>query len=73
MEKLVEAYTRVVVAAALNGEKRICKSLIDHFSISNPKYILKTDIFETGMVDHYLVCGIRKVNAWRYKREMKKP
>ena len=73
MEQLMETYTRVAVTAAPNGEKRISISLIDHLSTSNPKYILKTGILDTGMFDHYLVYGIRKVNAWRYKRENKNP
>ena len=73
MEQLVEAYTRVAGTTALNGEKKVSKSVIDHFSTMNPEYILKTDILETGMVDHYLVYGIRKLNAWRYKIEKKKP
>ena len=73
MEQLIELYTRGAVTTALNGEKRISKSLIDHFSTSNPKSILKTDMLETGMVDHYMVDGIRKANAWRYKREKKGP
>ena len=63
MEQSVEAYARVAATTALNGETRIGKSLIDHFSTSNPKYILKTDIHDARMVDHYLVYGIRKVNA----------
>ena len=69
VEQLIEAYTKVAVTTALNGEKRISKSLIEHFSSSTLKYILKTDILETEMVDHYLVYDIRKVTAWRYQRE----
>ena len=42
------------------------KSLIDQF-------ILKADVLETGIVDHYLVYGVRKVNAWRLKKEHAKP
>ena len=53
MKQLIDAYTIVAVTTALNGEKRISKSLIDDFSTSNPKYILETDIIQTGMVDHY--------------------
>ena len=47
------------------------KTLIDHFSTTSPKYILKAEVLQLGMVDHYLVYGIRKVNAWRVKN--KKP
>ena len=28
------------------------------------KNILKTDIIKSGMVDHYLMIGTRKANAW---------
>ena len=41
------------------------KTLIDHFSTNKPKYILKVDTIETGMVDHYMMYGIRKINAVR--------
>ena len=40
-------------------------------STTSPKYILKAEVLELGMVDHYLVYGTRKVNAWRVKN--KKP
>ena len=73
LEQLIKSYTRVAVTTTEQGDKRISKSLIDHFSTSNPKFILKADVLETGMVDHYLVYGIRKVNAWRLKKEHAKP
>ena len=44
---------------------------MDHFSTTSPRYILRADILRTGMVDHYMVYGIRKINAWRLKK--KKP
>ena len=59
---------RTIIKTSNNGTKRIRKSLIDHFSTSNARYILKTDVLETGMVDHYLIYGIRKINAWRIKK-----
>ena len=73
MEQLIETYARVAVTTVPNGEKNLSKSLTDNFSTLNLVYVLKTDILEIGMVDHYLVFGIRKVNAWWYKRENKKP
>ena len=73
LEQLIKSYTRVAVTTTEQGDKRISKSLIDHFSTSNPKFILKADVLETGMVDHYLVYGVRKVNAWRLKKEHAKP
>ena len=53
------------------NEQNSSKTLIDHFSTTSKKYILKADVLELGMVDHYLVYGIRKVNDWRVKN--KKP
>ena len=63
LTQLIKSYTRVAVTRTDQGYKRISKSLIYHFSTSNPKFILTTDVLETGMVDHFLVCGVRKVNA----------
>ena len=68
LEQLIKTYTRVAIKTSDNGTKRISKSLIDHFSTSKARYILKTDVLETGMVDHYLIYGIRKINAWRIKK-----
>ncbi len=47
------------------------KALIDHFSTTSPRRILRADILRMGMVDHYLVYGVRKVNAWRLNRNKK--
>ena len=44
---------------------------IDHFSTTSPRYILRADVLRIGMVDHYMVYAIRKINAWRLKK--KKP
>ena len=73
MEQFIKNYTRIAITTTQQGEKRTSKPLIDHFSTSNSKYILKSDVLETGMVDHYLVYGIRKINAWRYNKERAKP
>ena len=69
LEQWIKTCTRV----GDNGTKRISKSLIDHFSTSNARYILKTDALETGVVDHYLIYGIRKINAWRIKTPVMPP
>ena len=50
---------------------RTTKTLIDHFSTTSPKRILRADVLRIGMVDHYMVYGIRKVNAWRLKGKNK--
>ena len=65
LEQLIKSYTRVAVKTNERNEQIMSKTLIDHFSTTSPKYILKADVLELGMVDHYLVYGIRKVNAWR--------
>ena len=54
-EQLIKTNTRVAIKTSDNGTKRIIKSLIGHFSTSNARYILKTDVLETGVVDHYLI------------------
>ena len=71
LEQLIKSYTRVAVTTKERNEQNISKTLIDHFSTTSPKYILKANVLELGMVGHYLVYGIRKVNAWRVKN--KKP
>ena len=73
MEQLVKTYTRVATITSDDGTKRTSKSLIDHFSTSNTRYILKTGVLETGMVDHYLIYDIRKINAWRKKKPVISP
>ena len=67
MGQFRKTYTRAAINTSDNGTKRISRSLIDHFSSSKARYILKIDVLETGMVDHYLIYGIRKIYAWRIK------
>ena len=63
--QLIKSYTRVSVTTTESGEQRTSNTLIDHFSSSHSKYIIEADVIKTGMVDHFLVYGIRKINAWR--------
>ena len=56
LEQLIKSYTRVAVTTNERNGQNISKTLIDHFSTTSPKYILKADVLELGMVDHYLVC-----------------
>ena len=63
--KLIKSNTRVAVTHTDDGDPTVSKTLIDHFSTNKPNYILNVDIIETGMVDHYMIYGIRKVNALR--------
>ena len=62
---MIKECTLVAASETESGEQKIRKTLIDHFSTSCPKYIFETNIIKTGMVDHYLVYEIRKINAWR--------
>ena len=56
---------RVAVTKTESGEQRTTNTLIDHLSSSHSKYITEADVIKTGMHDHYLVYGIRKINGWR--------
>ena len=40
--------------------------LIEYFSSNKPKYTLQADTIETGMVDHYIIYGIRKLTAAKF-------
>ena len=65
---------QVAVTTAESGKQKVRngKALINHFSSTNPNYIKEADVMEIGMVDHYLVYGIPKINARRYKESTKK-
>ena len=69
--QLMSKYTRVAVTTNEQNEQKITKTLIDHFSTMSPRYILRADVLRIGMVNHYMVYGVRKINAWRLKK--KKP
>ena len=71
IEQLIKSYTRVAVAHTDDGDPTVSKTLIDHFSANKPNYILNVDIIETGMVDHYMIYGIRKLNASRLNSSKK--
>ena len=71
LEQLIKGYTRVSITNNENNEQRIGKSLIDHFSTTKKQYISEVDILVIGMVDHYLIYGIRKISSQRLKN--KKP
>ena len=70
--QMINKYTRVAVTSNESNEQRTTKTLIDRFSTTNPKRILRADVLRIGMVDHYMVYGIRKVNARKLKRKNKK-
>jgi len=63
LKQLIKSYTRVAITTTELGEQKVSKTLIDHFSSTNPKYIIEADAIEIGMVGHYLICGSQKINA----------
>ena len=63
LEQLIRSYTRVAKTLSGKDSATISKTVIDHISTKKPKYILKVDTIETGMVDHYMIYGIRKINT----------
>ena len=71
LEQLVKSYTRVSITTNENNEQRTSKTLIDHFSTTRKQYISEVDVLEVGMVDHYLVYGVRKIGNQRLRN--KKP
>ena len=67
LEQLIKDYTRVPVRVTKENEHHTSKTLIDHFSTNKPKCILSSGVFESGMVDYYMIYAIRKVNTWRIR------
>ena len=64
LEQLIAKYKKVAETKNELGEYAVKKSLSDHLSKLSSKYILEADVSDTGIVDHYLNYGIRKVNGW---------
>ena len=69
LEQLIKDHRRVAVRATKESEHHTSKTLIDHFSTNNPKYILSSGVVKSVMVDHYMINAIRKVNAWRIRNQ----
>ena len=69
--QLINKYTRVAVMNNEHNDQKTTKTLIDHFSTTSPRYILRADVLRMEMVDHNMVYGVRKIHAWRLKK--KKP
>ena len=63
-EQQINDYTRVAVIKK-DGIQHSSKSLIDHFATNCPNYILRANVLKLGMVDHYLISAVRKINAKR--------
>ena len=72
LEQLIKSHARVSTITNEHNEQRITKTLIDHFPTTKKQYIFEVDVLELGMVDHYLVYGIRKISAQRLKNRKPK-
>ena len=68
----MKEYTRVASKVNNEGRTIITKSLIDHFATNRKRHILKSEAIQTSMVDHYLIIGTRKINAWRILQKCQK-
>ena len=73
MEQLTKNCIRVAVTTTEQGEQRLSKSLMDHFSTSSSKYILETDILGTWDGGPLLGVWSTEKNAWRLKKKGVKP
>ena len=71
-EQQIKEYTRVASKINNEGKTIITKSLIDHFATNRVRHILKSEVIQIGMVDHYLIIGTRKINAWRILQKCQK-
>ena len=72
LQQMITDYIRVAVTTDEIGENSTSKSLIGHFSTNRAKYIVKSGVVQLGMVDHYMIYAVRKVNAWRIKEIVQK-
>ena len=67
LEKLSAALTKSIksIYSEKDGASHTSKTLIDHFATNRPNYILRASVLKLGMVDHYLIFAVRKINAKR--------
>ena len=63
-EQQIHDYTRVATQEK-DGVQHSSKTLKDHFATNRPDYILRANVLKLGMVDHYLIFAVRKINAKR--------
>ena len=68
-EQLINKHTRIAVTINERNEQKTTKSLIDHFHTTKPGNILTADILRIRMVDHYMIFGIRILNARKYRKK----
>ena len=72
LQQMITDYTSVAVTTDGTGEDSTSKSLIDHLSTNRAKYIVKSGVVQLGMLGHYMIYAVRKLNAWRLKRDSPK-
>ena len=61
---MITDFTRVAATtSSKNGEISTSKTIIDHFSTNRPNFISYSGVIKLGMTDHYMILGIRKLNA----------
>lgn len=65
LEQIITDCTRVVGTLTEDRRQIISNTLLGHFSTNKVKYVLKSGSLELGMVDHFLIFAVRKVNARR--------
>ena len=63
-EQQIEEYT-IVVTTEKDGVPHNCSTLIDHFATNRLNYMLRANVLKLGIVDHYLIFAVRKMNAKR--------
>ena len=62
-EQQITEYTRVATYTNAQGEAKITKSLVDHFSTNRPNHISDCGVIKLGITDHYVIYGVRKLHA----------
>ena len=62
-EQLITDFTRVATTTSSNGETSTTKTIIDHLSTNRPNFISNSGVIKIGMTDHYMIFGVRKLNA----------
>ena len=66
---LISRYTKVAVTTSERNEQKTTKALTDHFPITKPGNILNADILRIGMVDNFMIFGIRKLKVRKFRKK----
>ena len=62
-EQKIKEHTKVATHKDSQGEPKVTKTLIDHYSTNRPNNISACGVIKVGITDHYVIYGIRKINA----------